>query len=111
MGTNYYYRSNLCDCCNRYDEKHIGRSSCGWQFFFRAHGGISSYAEWKREFACAGMIFDEYGSEMSRENFITMIETKQAGLNHYEECGRDGYCMDGEWKDEEGYSFSEREFS
>lgn len=30
MGTNYYAIKNLCECCNRSDEEHIGKSSAGW---------------------------------------------------------------------------------
>lgn len=37
MGTNYYYRFNECEHCNRYDEAHVGKQSGGWSFLFHGY--------------------------------------------------------------------------
>ncbi len=37
MGINYYHRTNICKECGRYDERHIGKSSHGWQFSFHGY--------------------------------------------------------------------------
>ena len=116
MGTNYYHRTNICECCNRYDEKHIGKSSAGWQFSFQGYVNdiprIESFEDWKRELLTEGKIFDEYSREISFENFVKLVEGKQSqSKNHYDYCKKEGYNMDNDWKDKEGYSFTKAEFS
>ena len=110
MGTNYFHITNSCDNCERCDEKHIGKSSCGWQFCFQGHEGIASYKDWKDELG-NGVVINEYGTEVTLKQFVEIVEGKQAGKNHYDECRKDGHCMDREWKDDEGYSFSGSDFS
>lgn len=130
MGTNYYVVENHCECCDRYDKAyHIGKSSFGWSFSFRGYRHtvapqpLTSWAEWK-DFLRGKMIRDEYGYTMDYEEFCTMIETiKSPGhvnpngrrnLQHNEE-GRKGarpwFDSHYDWDDEDGYSFSSREFS
>lgn len=121
MGTNYYHRTDICPHCNRYKERHIGKSSAGWQFFFRGYNEqvvISSFEDWKRELQAEGRIFDEYGQEISYDDFVKMVEEKQnlkSNLNHYDYCigeaASRGYDMNNDWKDKEGYSFCSSEFS
>ena len=117
MGTNYYLRYNICKCCNRYDEIHIGKSSYGWSFTFHAPDEyidastldpkvalidnheiqikISSYKEWREFFQKyiieyeTAKIFDEYGVETSLEEFYEMIEKKKGGKNHAREMATD----------------------
>ena len=48
MGTNYYHRTNICPHCNRYDERHIGKSSVGWHFNFRGYDEIKTFEDWKK---------------------------------------------------------------
>jgi len=140
MGTNYYLRYNMCIGCHRYSEIHIGKSSYGWAFIFKAiddyyditsldpkisligddniHIKISSYKEWKEffqkyviEFETA-KIFDEYGTEISLEEFYKLIELKKDGKNHVTEMKSDPYYRpDMEFIDNEGNSFSKHEFS
>jgi len=122
MGTNYYHRTDICECCNRYKEKHIGKSSAGWQFSFQGYRDykdqpkIESFQDWKRELLADGKIFDEYGREFSFHEFCELVESKQSQPNnHYDCCAASsvavGYDMSQDWKDEEGYSFSSSEFS
>ncbi len=144
MGTNYYLRYNMCKCCSRYDQIHIGKSSWGWSFTFHApdewidmrkldpkfalaeEGSdynlqISSYKEWKEFFEKyvteyeTAKIFDEYGTEISLEEFYKMVETKKGGKNHAREMATDPkYSSTHDPKrdfiDKEGNSFSRVEF-
>ena len=127
MGTNYYFRTNICNCCDRYDEKHIGKSSAGWQFSFQGYSAsngddveITSWEDWKSFILDnTGGIFDEYGKFYYFHEFIKLVEDKQKGTfnnepnkNHYDYLKEEGrYSLDKDWKDEEGYSFTSSEFS
>ena len=122
MGTNYYQRTDICKCCNRFKERHIGKSSMGWQFNFQGFDEgygmpiIRSFEDWKRELKADGKIFDECGQELSFNEFVEFVESKQIEPNnHYDECSKEcekrGYNMDNDWKDDEGYAFTSSEFS
>jgi len=124
MGTNYYLRKNICPCCSRYDEIHIGKSSAGWSFSF--HGFrkendegliIISYKDWLKELQ-NGEIYDEYGRKVTLEEFMKLVENKKdASLNHTAYCRNsdcefnrkhaEEYC----WLDESGNSFQAGEWS
>jgi len=133
MGTNYYFRYNICGCCNRYDEIHIGKSSGGWQFLFHAvdevislktidpksallnqdesNLRIRSYSQWRSlidqyvsQYKTAS-IRDEYGGEISPEDFYTLIDLKKNDKSHFEDIN-DKYCF----LDPEGYNFIDGEF-
>ena len=63
-------------------EIHIGKSSHGWQFLFNL--GIRNYThgqslkkedidKWFR----SGVIFDEYGDEISVDDFWVLVDTKK----------------------------------
>lgn len=121
MGTNYYHRFNLCSECGRYDERHIGKHSFGWEFSFRGYKqwedykGFRSWADWQRELAKGGKIFDEYGTEISRADFVAMVEATKGKLSHYDEILNSpkygASFLQDDWKDAEGWSFSATEFS
>lgn len=131
MGTNYYFRYNICDCCDRYDQLHIGKSSYGWKFLFHAVDEyidprtldpkealldnddtrivISSFQHWKKfiekfvsEFKTA-KIYDEYNCDIEPDEFFKMLNNKQ-GKSHYTET-KSGFI------DSEGYDFVDGEFS
>lgn len=138
MSTNYYWRTNVCACCNRYDEKHIGKTAGGWQFSFRGYrdaeytgnpeDDIVSWEDWKARLRTTGLVFDEYGAPIEVEDFIAMVDNdfspgKTWGsrplLNHIDEMLNNpqyAYCREAyldssiNWKDEKGFSFSLREF-
>lgn len=126
MGTNYYVASNLCECCNRYDEEyHIGKSSFGWAFSFRGYRSerLVSWKQWK-EFLKDKIIMDEYRDRVNYDWFVQYIEgekspsfvrpTGKKNLLHNEQGRTDKYPWfnpEYDWDDEDGYSFSSREFS
>jgi len=109
MGTNYTLRKNICDKCEHAKEKlHIGKSSGGWSFTFRAHDEphIHNAKDWERELK-TGRIFNEYNEEVSNKDFWEMVEEKsEEPHNHVLESP----SVD-DWIDENGNSFSRREFS
>jgi hypothetical protein len=120
MGTNYYQRTDICDCCNRYKERHIGKNSHGWTFNFRGYKHvedvpkIASFEDWKRELIAEGEIFDEYGRKLTFDEFVELVESKKTAPNsHFDYCEKQSYdkvYMD-YWKDDEGFSFTGGEFS
>ena len=125
MGTNYYHRTDICECCKRYKEQHIGKSSGGWEFSFHGYDGeenqpvIMSFEDWKRELQTDGKIFNEYGEEISFEDFVKLVDDKKGGtfndrpnLNHYDYCSEQAfYNMNRNRKDPEGHPFTFAEFS
>ena len=126
MGTNYYVAKNRCDCCNRYDkEYHIGKSSWGWAFTFQGYkyDNLTSWKLWK-EYLKDQTIVDEYGDVKEYDVFVYMIETIKSpnhvrddghkNKTHNEEGKKDKrpwFNPDYDWDDEDGYSFTTREFS
>lgn len=82
MGTNYYHRTNICDCCGRYDEQHICKSlvsfeaPVAWQdpqpdgFVVT----IKSWADWKARLLDGGEVWDEYGERIPTDEFIARVE-------------------------------------
>jgi len=108
MGTNYYARTNICKECNRYDEIHIGKSSMGWTFTFHATDRIKNYHDWKVFLLDKqAKIFDEYGEEITLEEFKKMIEAKRnSDHNHAIACKEEDSYLDNE-----GNSMSAHEFS
>jgi len=124
MGTNYYVATNHCECCDRYDEEyHIGKSSYGWAFSFRGYRPerLVSWKQWK-EFLKDKIIMDEYRERIDYDWFVQFIEKEKApgfvnptgrkNLIHNDE-GRasNWFSPEYDWDDEDGYSFSSREFS
>ncbi len=114
MGTNYYHRYNICSECERYDKRHIGKNSAGWQFSFRGHNDdkgnpiIASWQDWKNVLSGLrhGRIFDEYGEEWSYDEFTAKVETTKGKQNHYDYLNDSpqygaSYLID-MWKDAEG---------
>ena len=124
MGTNYYVAKNLCECCNRYDEEyHIGKASHGWAFSFQGYkwNNLTSWKQWK-QFLKDQIIMNEYGERIDYDWLVQYIETIKSP-NYVREDGHknslhnDAGKISGwfnpeyDWTDEDGYSFSVREFS
>jgi hypothetical protein len=109
MGTNYYHHIDVCECCGRAGEVvHVGKSSAGWTFTFQGTEEIRSYQDWldAMEADPASKILDEYGREISLEDFKAIVELKRdENRNH----ARD--YPDGSWLDPDGHSFSGHDFS
>lgn len=110
MGCNYYAQTKPCPTCgNCTTMKHIGKSSIGWKFLFRAYTmSPTSYKEWLEYLSNPDVIIiDEYGREITFNSFKDLIECKQKEdgyENRFYEAG-------GFYYDNEGYRFGEREFS
>lgn len=134
MGTNYYLRYNICENCERYSELHIGKKSGGWEFSFHGYrdwvsiedgsfSPIMSFQDWIKLLP-SGRIFDEYGTEITLEVFTAMVLKSKGQMNHYDYCISEDYrsktrlsqeCQDlmmkDQWKDSDGWSFSDADFS
>ena len=126
MGTNYYVAKDHCECCDRYDEEyHIGKSSWGWAFSFQGYPAerLVSWQAWK-EFLRDKIIMDEYRERVDYDGFVEMVETVKApgyvrpdghkNLRHNEQGKvdpRPWFNPDYDWDDEDGYSFTSKEFS
>ena len=133
MGMNHYLRTKPCAKCGCIKtEKHIGKSSHGWQYNFRGYPAesIVSYKDWLDNLMDDNKeIVDENGDVFTLDEFLDKIASKNQGLNLYNVTV--GYPMtDREkeyvrerqninykdrdlniWKDDEGYAFSGDEFS
>lgn len=130
MGTNYYLHFNHCDCCNRFDQIHIGKSSTGWRFTFRGYLdldeldkvpdvpdqlSVRSFEDWQRiinQDDCE--IYDEYGRHHTKESFYNLVKDKrelksQAAYSISSE--RHTSYKEDYWHDEYGNSFTGREFT
>ena len=91
MGTNYYIR---IDNNNRDSDVHIGKSSGGWQFIFQTNptyyhadkNSVNRFLKLHKD-----NLFDEYGINISIDNFWKLVEEKKEGLTlreyyRYPEC-------------------------
>lgn len=119
MGTNYYVVKNKCDCCGRSDiEYHIGKASYGWAFSFQGYSWnkLTSWRNWK-EFLKNQIIENEYGERVDYNWFVEMVETYKSpnyndNKSHNAEGKKNGwYSSEHDWDDEDGYSFTNRQFS
>lgn len=135
MGMNFYLRCKPCKTCGHiHTMKHIGKSSYGWQFHFKAWSDecIISYKDWIREFDDTNKeIVNECGDVFSVDQFKDLVYSKKDHLNHYnivrglpmtdrekDYISRNysaQYCrtLHDEskcWKDDEGNTFSDQEF-
>jgi hypothetical protein len=115
MGTNYYHRHAACPTCGHGIDRHIGKSSAGWTFSFAGHRPeIMSYADWLRLLEEGGEIRNEYGEQVTLDDFRALVESKRTEeLNHTTYCREHHpeYAERDCWLDEEGHSFSAGEWS
>ena len=114
MSTNYYLRYNICECCNRFDEIHIGKSSYKWRFLFRGYDDFSpvlqTYDQWfefigDQLYRDTAEIVNEYGKIVQFGDFVEMVEDKQKDPENKI------HNFDNNYVDVRGYNFSNREFS
>ena len=77
MGANYYVRYNECECCGRFEEYHIGKSSAGWCFSLHINpdDGINNLEDME-DLMAHGRIFDEYGMEYTFDEMIDVITNR-----------------------------------
>lgn len=139
MGTNYYWEPSVpCTTCGRpFERVHIGKASAGWTFSFHGTEQIRSYSDWLENLT-TGRIVNEYGNEVSLDEFKDTVEAKmlwngRLALNHarlalqiepLNDAERDyraahptdfsGWRKDMQrdvWLDKDGHSFGGYEFS
>lgn len=104
MGTNYYAVKKKPRIVKIYDEIHLGKSSIGWKFVFQEQEQYHNFEEFK-DFILNNnewIIKDEYGKEVSPNELLELIKTKQ------KENNPDDFT----WaKNVGGYRFSDKDFS
>lgn len=79
MGTNYYIADRYCDHCKRSErERHIGKSSWGWNFALHIYPdeGICTLEDWKPILE-RSIIADEYGTIVSYEEMLKEITARE----------------------------------
>jgi len=125
MDMNYYVEDKKCCSCGRSEEFHIGKRSYGWEFSFQAwtaceFRAISSWATWKKIVLEYGEVVNEEGDVISAKDFILLVEGTRNSLtnpyrkplNHYDYCKeKHPDILNTLWKDLEGWSFTNGEFS
>lgn len=138
MSTNYYLRFKACTHCGHYHEAHIGKTSAGWSFLFRAYEHevlneehpewgykagkespfgrpVSSRADWLQVLADhPGEVFDEY--ERRQDDFASWIRSlgpPSVEQRRFEDdqTRYPSYFDPSGWRDAEGFRFEPREFS
>lgn len=102
MGMDYYYNYGRCECCHRYEQVHIGKSSAGWTFNFQGTEEIRSYADWLHFFESnPGEVVTQYGEIKTVDAFKELVEAKRTERNNHAL----NYPK-GNWLDPDGHSFS-----
>lgn len=101
MGTNYYltpYQHQI----------HIGKSSAGWKFMFRAHEDIESYSDLLDKLDTKEYyIINEYNEIVEIADFMKIVKERGDNPRRYtKEVGGDD-C----WEDSQGCQFLNRDFS
>ncbi len=123
MGTNYYYRTNFCSSCLRSSQIHVGKKNSGWTFHFHgyrsktgASQNIVCVADWIRMFsATPGVLVDEYDRVIPDPlQFLAELERPSKAQQRSEDSperrsSRPDQAT--EWRDEEGFTFYDGEFS
>lgn len=125
MGTNFHHRYNLCECCGRYDERHICKSMRSFQGYRPdpqwpddfTGPVIVTWEDWKAHLRAGGEVWDEYGKQWDVETFIADVETTPPNMRRMQydwmvrHEGRFGVTLDDDWLDPDGFSFTDREFT
>ncbi|GAA1937291.1 hypothetical protein GCM10009689_17270 [Brevibacterium antiquum] len=102
------------------DDLHIGKRSVGWQFSFRAYPSIQSRRDWEARVAEVGSVMDEYGQELSPVQFWAAVDATReprsggsAPLSHFGMRGKQNIPVNDPnlFLDDQGWDFSEHEFS
>ena len=129
MGTNYYVdekRLRSLECGDEDERLHIGKQSSGWVFCFQSQTAIFDPAKDGEEprpraiplrsvkdfkflldrwlLPHRGRIVDEYGKELSSEEFWLIVEASRHRRNEAGRLDSDSYIDD-------GFDFYTREFS
>lgn len=139
MGTNYYLHKSPCkECGLSKNIRHVGKQSGGWQFHFHGYRDddpVMSYGDWKTEMTSDDVLKDEYNREVPYDEFWAMVDSSKPNINSYNinnmdpqtnvekdymrKYNRQGpsyfeskeYASRYQWKDAEGWAFTENDFS
>lgn len=125
MGTNYYWHAEpptCVHCGHTMVGLHIGKSSWGWKFAFRAYEaepmepipadlwgfGIKSRKEWEVFLRKGGLVMNENGDVHSVDGFLGLVDAKQGMKIHDNYPDMPGFRRT---QDDEGYDMCWYEFS
>ncbi len=121
MGTNYYHRYNACDCCGRYDERHICKSMLSFQGYRPAPDWpedftgpeVVSWKQWRSVIEASGEVWDEYGRKWDPAEFTAAVEATDPASRrrHYDWMVEHGMPLSRDWLDSDGFSFTTVDFS
>lgn len=128
MGTNYYHRTNICGCCDRYDEAHICKSMTSFEGPVRwldepPYGPVvelGSWQAWRERILAGGEVWDEYGGQIEPETFVARVERTSLDdrrrqhewmLKNAPNGVSDGPEEGKSWLDADGFSFYGGTFS
>jgi len=137
VGTNYFWHYDECEPCGRYETRHICKSLTIFEGYFTCDAPwnehtrqfdpekpiITSWKDWLAIFAnVPGEIWDEYGKQHEIDDFIAKVESTipeqrrrqydwLLDNNDHRYPHKFGVEPDGNWIDEDGFSWSGREFS
>lgn len=112
MGTNYYARTDVCECCGRGDERHICKSLTSFRGYSEFDLKLRSWRDWKSFLQRDNItVWTEYGEQIPVEKFIADVEATPREARErqtrwvlkYHDPSRD-------WLDAEGFSFHDGEF-
>lgn len=130
MGTNFYWHQTACPTCKRFDVLHVGKRSGGWSFGFRGYRHetedaqsptgfpVESRADWRKVFTeIPGRLVDEYGRE--EPDPLAWLDALEAPTLEQQRSEWSRERMGPfwqpddprEWRDAEGFRFSNCEFS
>ena len=109
MGTNYYAVKKKPSLYNRMI--HIGKSSAGWLFLFHDCDEFHTYPQFKkwleREVPNEYVLCNEYNEEISKEELLDIIDTKQKDEHNLSNPENFEYGA----KNIDGYRFNDGDFS
>lgn len=133
MGTNYFHRTNICKCCNRYDQQHICKSLVSFEAPFTYNysyeteegtfgSSLTSWQAWKAHLLAGGEVWNEYGERLEVLEFVRLVESTEPGIRRWQydyvrnhprpgAPPTDKICDGGQWLDADGFSFYGGAFS
>lgn len=106
MSTNYYATLNNCECCKRADTVHLGKRSGGWKFNFQGSDTVRDFDAWCALVRSASHIEDEYRQALTADEMIALARDWQKGKAHSRL-----YTSPNNWRDANGYEFTDYDFS
>jgi hypothetical protein len=137
MGTNFFWLDSPCDHCGRYETIHVGKSSGGWTFSFRAYRHqlsddehpewgyshespfgypVLSRNDWRKVFDTRdGFLKNEYGTcILDPVKWVDALAgpTPEERYKEDQEIRRSIFQLPAheEWRDAEGFRFKTVEF-